>query len=26
LHETDIFKIAVRNMTEQDILANFGAV
>jgi hypothetical protein len=26
LHETDLFKIAVRNLTEQDILANFGAV
>jgi hypothetical protein len=26
LHETDLFKIAVRNLTEQDIYANFGQV
>jgi len=26
LHETDLFKIAVRNLTEQDIQANFGSI
>jgi hypothetical protein len=26
LHETDLLKIAVRNMSEQDILANFASI